>query len=174
MLQRSRSRPSQLSRRGGGTHPIDVHIGSRIRLRRATLGLSQATLGEAIGITFQQVQKYERGANRIGAGRLLEVARVLDVPIGFFYDDIDPAQAPAILAGSAEPARATPDRDPLQQPETLELVRAYTEITDTKIRLHLLQLAKALSATDKGRPVAEAMSRPRGGRRRKVPTDPSL
>jgi len=172
-LQRSRGRPSALSRRSGGTHPIDVHIGSRIRLRRTTLGLSQATLGEAIGITFQQVQKYERGANRIGAGRLLEVARVLDVPIGFFYDDIDPAQAPAIPAGSVGSARATPGRDPLQEPETLELVRAYTEIADSNIRSHLLQLAKALSATDKDRPVVAAMPEPRGGRRRKVPTEPS-
>ena len=84
-------------------NPIDVQVGSRVRLRRNMLGLSQEKLGEAIGLTFQQVQKYERGANRIGASRLHELSRVLDVPVSFFFDDIDPVRAPAIPAGFAEP-----------------------------------------------------------------------
>src|ERR1700740_3487963 len=68
--------------------PIDVHVGSRIRLRRTLLGMSQERLGEALGLTFQQVQKYERGVNRVGASRLFDLSRVLDVPISFFFDDM--------------------------------------------------------------------------------------
>src|SRR5512147_2967524 len=74
----------------GRPSPIDVHVGSRIRLRRTLLGMSQEKLGEALGLTFQQIQKYERGVNRIGASRLFDLARVLDVPIGFFFDDMSP------------------------------------------------------------------------------------
>src|ERR1700740_1303406 len=81
------------------SNPIDVHVGSRLRLRRNMLGLSQEKLGEAIGLTIQQVQKYERGTNRIGASRLLELSRVLDVPVAFFFHDMDPVRAPAIPAG---------------------------------------------------------------------------
>src|SRR5215204_866273 len=76
--------------------PIDIRVGARLRLRRNMLGLSQERLGEAIGLTFQQVQKYERGANRIGASRLHELSRVLDVPVAFFFDDTDPVRAPAM------------------------------------------------------------------------------
>jgi len=68
--------------------PIDVHVGSRIRLRRTLLGMSQERLGEALGLTFQQVQKYERGVNRVGESRLFDLSRVLDVPISFFFDDM--------------------------------------------------------------------------------------
>src|SRR5213592_3191219 len=92
-------------------NPIDVQVGARVRLRRNMLGLSQEKLGEAIGLTFQQVQKYERGANRIGASRLHELSRVLDVPVAFFFDDMDPVRAPAIPAGFAEPAAEDFDSD---------------------------------------------------------------
>src|SRR6188472_1861620 len=77
-------------------NPIDVRVGARLRLRRNMLGLSQEKLGEAIGLTFQQVQKYERGANRIGASRLHELSRILDVPVTFFFDNTDPVRAPAM------------------------------------------------------------------------------
>src|SRR5215211_6621703 len=83
-------------------NPIDVRVGARLRLRRKIVGLSQEKLGEAIGLTFQQVQKYEHGANRIGASRLHELSRVLDVPISFFFNDTDPVRAPA-TGGFAEP-----------------------------------------------------------------------
>ena len=73
----------------GSPNPIDVHVGSRVKLRRTLLGLSQEKLGEAIGLTFQQVQKYERGLNRIGASRLFDISKVLEVPVGFFYEDMD-------------------------------------------------------------------------------------
>src|SRR5918998_2050696 len=78
--------------------PIDVHVGGRVRLRRTLMGMSQERLGEALGLTFQQVQKYERGVNRIGASRLFDLARVLDVPIGFFFDDM-----PDGVGGNAAP-----------------------------------------------------------------------
>ena len=129
------------------------------------LGLSQGKLGEALGLTFQQVQKYERGANRIGASRLLEIARVLDVPVTFFFDDVDPVRAPAIPAGFAEPAATIPGGDPLQQPETIELVAAYYEIPDTKMRRRLLELARALSEAGSNRSVVAAAPETRGGAR---------
>src|SRR5256885_15946505 len=79
----------------GRPSPIDVHVGSRIRLRRTLLGMSQERLGEALGLTFQQVQKYERGVNRVGASRLFDLSRVLDVPISFFFDDMPDSLASA-------------------------------------------------------------------------------
>jgi transcriptional regulator with XRE-family HTH domain len=125
-------------------NPIDVRVGARLRLRRNMLGLSQEKLGEAIGLTFQQVQKYERGANRIGASRLHELSRVLDVPISFFFDDTDPVRAPA-TGGFTEPPTEAIEFDPLRKPETLDLVRAYFLIEDAAVRGRLLDLAKALA-----------------------------
>jgi transcriptional regulator with XRE-family HTH domain len=123
-----------------------VHVGSRVRLRRNMLGLSQEKLGEAIGLTFQQVQKYERGANRIGASRLHELSRVLDVPVSFFFDETDPVRAPAIPSGFEEPAQEGFDTDPLRRRETVELIGAYYQIDDAAVRRRLFDLAKALSA----------------------------
>src|SRR4051812_22598548 len=104
-------------------HPIDVRVGGRLRLRRNMLGLSQEKLGEAIGFSFQQVQKYERGVNRIAASRLFELSQVLDVPVSFFFDDTDPLRAP-VMGGFAEPPTEAFEADPLRKRETLELVRA--------------------------------------------------
>lgn len=88
-----RARPESRSSAAAG--PVDVHVGNRIRLRRTLMGLSQEKLGEALGLTFQQIQKYERGANRVGASRLYDLAQVLDVPIGFFFDDMQEARPSA-------------------------------------------------------------------------------
>jgi transcriptional regulator with XRE-family HTH domain len=144
------SRPSPAApgrgRRGDGPDPIDIHVGSRIRLRRNMLALSQEKLGEAIGLTFQQVQKYERGANRVGASRLHELSRVLDVPVSFFFDDLDPVRAPALQGFSESPGEGF-DNDPLRKRETLELVSAYYEIEDVVLRRRLFDLVKALVAT---------------------------
>ena len=133
-------------RKGDKPDPTDVHVGSRVRLRRNMLGLSQEKLGTAIGLTFQQVQKYERGANRIGASRLHELSRVLDVPVSFFFDDMDPVRAPAIPGGFAEPPAEAFDSDPLRRRETVELVDAYYAIEDATVRRRLLDLARALAA----------------------------
>jgi len=133
----------------GKPNPIDVHVGGRVRLRRTLLGMSQEKLGEALGLTFQQVQKYERGANRIGASRLFDLSRVLDVPVSFFFDDMSDetkSQAPSLLLGGGlEEPPAQFERDPMTKRETLELVRAYYRITDPQVRKRVYELAKALA-----------------------------
>ncbi|WP_376097673.1 helix-turn-helix domain-containing protein [Roseomonas sp. CCTCC AB2023176] len=133
--------------------PIDVHVGSRVRLRRTLLGMSQEKLGEALGLTFQQVQKYERGVNRIGASRLFDLARVLDVPIGFFFDDMPGGPGGGTsayrsrLAGFAETQDAFED-DTMNRRETLELVRAYYRITEPAVRKRVFELIKSLAPSD--------------------------
>jgi len=142
-----------------GPNPVDINVGSRVRLRRNMLGLSQEQLGSALGVTFQQVQKYERGANRIGASRLFEIARVLDVPIAFFFDDVDPVRAPAIADDVGTPAPMLL-ADLLRHPEALELVRAYLDIPDPKLRRHVLELAKTVcKAANDATAIAAASAR---------------
>ena len=128
-----------------------MHVGSRVKLRRVMFGMSQEQLASEIGVTFQQVQKYERGANRIGASRLYQLARVLDVAIEFFYDTTDPVRAPAMPGGFAEPPAEAFDADPLRKRETIELVEAYYAITDPSVRRRLLELARVL-AVEGGNP----------------------
>ena len=135
--------------RGTGTpHPVDVHVGRRVRMRRAFLGMSQTKLGDAIGLTFQQVQKYERGANRIGSSRLFDLASVLDVPVEFFFEEM-----PAEVAASSPPKRRgraqeapSYDLDPMAKRETLELVRAYYKISNSQVRKRLFEIVKAIGA----------------------------
>jgi transcriptional regulator with XRE-family HTH domain len=133
-------------------NPIDVHVGKRLRLRRTLLGMSQERLGELLGLTFQQVQKYERGANRIGSSRLYELGRILDVPVSFFFDDLPEELAGSAagysLRGLAEESSGFEHQDhalPLDRRETLELVRAYYRIADPAVRKRLFELAKALA-----------------------------
>ena len=120
-----------------------------MRLRRTLLGMSQEKLGEAIGLTFQQVQKYERGANRVGASRLFDLARVLDVPVSFFFEDMPAGvsqQSPRLMiAGLAEEPIEAMGEDPMNKRETLELVRAYYRIADPQVRRRVFELAKALA-----------------------------
>ena len=137
--------------RGGKPHPVDMHVGSRVRLRRTLLGMSQEKLGEAIGLTFQQVQKYERGANRIGSSRLYELSRVLDVPVSFFFDDMpDDVAAGDYSGGLMEGSDEYDAGDPLTKRETLELVRAYYKITDAPVRKRLFELTKSLAKANEG------------------------
>lgn len=140
------------ARISGKPNPIDVHVGARLRLRRTLLGLSQEKLGEAIGLTFQQVQKYERGVNRIGASRLFELSRVLDVPVGYFFEEMDPAiesarrPAPDSETGElSEAPAAVYEGNPIMKRETLELVRAYLRIGDAQTRRRLFDLTKAIA-----------------------------
>jgi transcriptional regulator with XRE-family HTH domain len=135
-------------RRTGKPNPVDVHVGSRVRLRRTLLGLSQEKLGDALGLTFQQVQKYERGANRIGASRLFDLSRVLDVPVSFFFDDMSqdvPERSPAVDLELNGVSQSGIDVDPMARRETLELVRAYYRIRDPLVRKRVFELAKALA-----------------------------
>jgi transcriptional regulator with XRE-family HTH domain len=143
MITTEAERPRRGRRKLDGPHPTDVHVGARVRLRRTLLGMSQEKLGEALGLTFQQVQKYERGANRIGASRLHELSRVLDVPVGFFFEDMpDTAMAGARPgAGSELPVEG----DLMLKRETLELVRAYYRINEPHVRRRLFDLTKALA-----------------------------
>lgn len=131
----------------GTPNPVDVHVGGRVRLRRTLLGLSQEKLGEAVGLTFQQIQKYERGANRIGASRLFEFSRILEVPVSFFFDDMPEGQTVVdgrIAWGLAEQPQTPLEPDPLTRRETLELVRAYYRIGDPSVRRRLFELTKSL------------------------------
>ncbi|WP_245913527.1 helix-turn-helix domain-containing protein [Caenispirillum bisanense] len=141
----------------GKPNPVDVHVGSRVRLRRTLLGLSQEKLGEAIGLTFQQVQKYERGANRIGASRLWDLSRVLDVPVSFFFEEMDESVASRsprnVLRGAEEVAET--EADPMTKRETLELVRAYYRIVDPHVRKRIYDLAKTLAVSGEDRPEPE-------------------
>lgn len=132
-------------------HPVDIHVGKRLRLRRTILGMSQESLGTAIGITFQQVQKYERGTNRMGSSRLFEFAKLLGVPVGYFFeaygtDDAYPtASAPAGMAGMAEPEMPSFDHEQLTSRETMEMMRAYYKIPSTKVRKSIFDLMKTLA-----------------------------
>ncbi len=127
----------------GGPNPIDVHVGSRVRLRRTLLGMSQEKLGDAVELTFQQIQKYERGANRIGSSRLFQFSKVLQVPVSFFFDDM-PEAISGHPPGLSESKGPNYDDDRFTRRETLELVRAYYRISDTATRKRLFELVKAV------------------------------
>jgi transcriptional regulator with XRE-family HTH domain len=146
------SRATKIDRLPPGVpNPVDVHVGSRVRLRRTLLGLSQEKLGEAVGLTFQQIQKYERGANRIGASRLFEFSRILDVPVSFFFDDMSDrlkVSGAQLAAGMADQPQMPLEPDPLTRRETLELVRAYYRIGDPHVRKRLFELTKSLGSPE--------------------------
>ncbi|MBD9374042.1 helix-turn-helix transcriptional regulator [Rhizobium sp. ARZ01] len=125
-------------------NPIDIHVGSRIRLRRTMLGMSQEKLGENLGITFQQIQKYEKGTNRVGASRLQNISSILNVPVSFFFEDApgDSGNQP----GMAEASSSNYVVDFLSSSEGLQLNRAFVKIADPKVRRKLVDLVKALAA----------------------------
>lgn len=138
-----------------GPDPVDVHVGKRLRLRRTLLGMSQEQLAAAVGVTFQQIQKYERGSNRVSASRLYDVARVLGVEIGFFFEDIGsdvttgrPTQNLPEQAGLSEPAVPAFEADPLAKNETLELVRAYWKLPHADMRKHVIELLRSMGRRD--------------------------
>ncbi len=133
----------------GKPHPVDVHVGARLKQRRRLLGITQTDLGDAIGVTFQQVQKYERGVNRIGASQLLALARVLDVSIDYFFEDMPPevtAISPALKRRGKAKKLPMYAPDLMVKRETLEFVRAYYKIEDTDVRKGVYQLTKAMGA----------------------------
>lgn len=127
---------------------MDIHVGSRVRLRRMVIGMSQEKLGEQMGLTFQQIQKYEKGTNRIGASRLYHLSQILDVPVQFFFED-----APFDISGQdsnpkegfAESRTEAYLLDFLNSRDGLELNRAFVKITDPKVRKRVVELVRALS-----------------------------
>jgi transcriptional regulator with XRE-family HTH domain len=125
-------------------NPIDIHVGSRVRLRRMMLGMSQEKLGEGLGITFQQIQKYEKGTNRIGASRLQHIARILSVPVSFFFED---APGGTEVGGMAEGDHSFVV-DFLSSSEGLALNRAFLKIKNPKVRRKLTEMAQALASED--------------------------
>ena len=140
ILSKSAANPES-ARHGRGTgvpDPVDVHVGARIRVRRLLIGMNQETLAKALGLTFQQVQKYEGGANRVSASRLAQIADVLGVSISYFFNDLDPAGSPAN-------AKELEARERMQRPEVIELIRAYYAIPDAGIRHQFLDMVKTVA-----------------------------
>ena len=121
------------------TNPIDIQVGNRVRIRRMLIGMSQERLGGLLGLTFQQVQKYEKGVNRIGAGRLFEVARILNVPVDFFYEGVNDANQ------GANETDGAPVMDFVSSGEGLQLSLAFMKIKDAKVRKRVLDLVKSLA-----------------------------
>lgn len=132
-------------------NPIDAHVGGRVKLRRMLLGMSQEKLGEQLGLTFQQVQKYEKGINRIGASRLFDLAKVLGVSVQFFYDQLPGAPNGAgTVSGFAEPSDDTMVSEFLSSRDGLELVKAFSRISDPKVRRSIVDLARTLAGESVG------------------------
>jgi transcriptional regulator with XRE-family HTH domain len=128
-------------------NPIDVHVGSRLRMRRMLVGMSQDKLGESLDLTFQQVQKYEKGSNRISASRLYDLSRILEVPVQFFFDDL-PGSATANMVGTVKPAGSVEMIDFLSSSEGAQLVRSFSEISSPAVRRNILELVKSISHID--------------------------
>lgn len=129
----------------GGPNPIDVHVGGQVRARRILLGMSQEKLADGLGITFQQVQKYERGANRISASRLFNMAQILDVAVSYFYDGVEShlnghAIRPLPVAGEFP-------ENLMNSKETLNLLRHYYSIKDADLRMKFTELLKGMNAS---------------------------
>ena len=135
----------------GQPNPIDIHVGTRLRQRRTLLGMSQGKLGDTVGLTFQQIQKYERGANRIGASRLYDLSRVLDVSIAYFFEEM-PAEISKDRYEDVNEQLSTDvsafEVDDMARRETLELVRNYYKVGNPLVRRRLFELTKVLAGSD--------------------------
>jgi len=137
------------SRRDSRTAYVDAHVGGRLRERRILLGLSQTRLGESLGLSFQQIQKYERGIDRISVGRLVHLAHVLEVPITYFFDELsESGDTAGLLAGIAKASTGEAAEDPMSKRETLELVRAYYQIEQTELRKHIFALIRSIASRE--------------------------
>ena len=142
----------QYGRGTGVPNPIDVHVGKRIRLRRLYLGMNQETLATGLGLTFQQVQKYEGGANRVSASRLSAMAEILGVPISYFFNELERADVPTT-------AQERQLRERLNLPETIELIRCYYAIKDPEVRQRFFEMVKSVAEMKRdGQPSPAATS----------------
>lgn len=126
-------------------NPVDIHVGKRVRLRRTLMGMSQTKLGDALSLTFQQVQKYENGSNRIGASRLYQISQILAVPVSYFFEDMDQSAA---AASENRLGKDGPRTDLVAKRETLELVRAYYRIDSAKVRRGIVDMIRSIGAAD--------------------------
>jgi transcriptional regulator with XRE-family HTH domain len=130
-------------------NPTDKHVGSRVRMRRMMLGMSQEKLGDALGLTFQQVQKYEKGTNRIGASRLQQIAHILQVQVSFFFEGAPSVQSAVRPEGMAEAPSPAYVSDFLATSDGLALTKAFMRISDSKLRRRIVDLVEQIAATDK-------------------------
>jgi transcriptional regulator with XRE-family HTH domain len=147
MAKRQRKSSGRMASKGY-PNPIDVHVGARIRLRRTLLGISQTALAETIGLTFQQVQKYEKGTNRVSSSRLVDVANALDVDVSYFFQEMSSTtekQIPAMLMNAKSLPVVDDEKDSMARRETLELVRAYYKIRDPAVRKRLRELVGSVA-----------------------------
>lgn len=132
----------------GKPEPVDIHVGRRIRMRRVWMQVTQMALAEAIGVTFQQVQKYEKGTNRVGASRLQQIADALDAPVSYFFEDM-PGAAAVDGGDRSGQKRLQPEiMEFASSDEGLALIRAFSRITDKRVRSRTLGLVKALAEQD--------------------------
>ncbi|MGM0422370.1 MAG: helix-turn-helix domain-containing protein [Pseudomonadota bacterium] len=129
--------------------PVDAHVGAKLRTRRNLMGMSQDDLASQIDVTYQQVQKYENGMNRIGASRLYEISRVLKVAVGYFFEGLGSAEKSQGFAENGQAAFEAENDDILNRKETYELIRSYYQIKDVKLRQQILEMAKAMARSAK-------------------------
>lgn len=127
-------------------NPTDKHVGSRVRMRRMMLGMSQEKLGDALGLTFQQVQKYEKGTNRIGASRLQQISIILQVPVSFFFDGAPNSIATETLGEAPSPAYVS---DFLATSDGLALTKAFMRIKDAKLRRRIVDLVEQIAGDER-------------------------
>lgn len=131
------------------SHPVDVYVGRKLRLKRSILGLSQESVGKKIGVTFQQIQKYERGINRMGASRLYDFANVLGVPVSYFFEGYGEYTMDDNAAMTMhEPDTASYEAEKVNNRETIEVMRAYYRIKNPAVRKRIVDLIKAMAAED--------------------------
>ncbi len=131
--------------------PVDIHVGGRVRMRRLFLGLSQEKLAQAVGVSFQQLQKYERGTNRVSASRLYALTKFLGVPVSWFFEDA-PGDRRHSSAAAAREGRGAAVADPMAASETVKLVRAYYQIPDPKVRKRILGVIRSVAEPRATRP----------------------
>jgi transcriptional regulator with XRE-family HTH domain len=130
-------------------NPTDKHVGSRVRMRRMMLSMSQEKLGDALGLTFQQVQKYEKGTNRIGASRLQQISQILQVPVSFFFEGAPAAVTIGGQDGLSEAPSPAYVSDFLATPDGLALTKSFMKITDSKLRRRIVDLVEQIAAGEK-------------------------
>jgi transcriptional regulator with XRE-family HTH domain len=130
-------------------NPVDKHVGSRVRMRRMMLGMSQEKLGDALGLTFQQVQKYEKGTNRIGASRLQQISHILQVPVAFFFEGAPTVHPTSRLEGMVDAPSPAYVSDFLATSDGLALTKAFMRISDSKLRRRIVDLVEQIAGSDK-------------------------
>jgi len=148
---------SRIKNKEEGLDPIDVHVGSKVRARRLLMGLSQDNLAKLIGLTFQQVQKYERGTNRISVSRLIDIAKALKVSVNYFFAEnaIESegfiSNNLSVAGGLSDVAQDDFDIEPLAKRDVVELIKAYSNISDLNLKKQLLEMAKTMAKADSGK-----------------------